>query len=106
MNPEQIKAIVDSSMNQMIWWFLGAAIAIWIKNLLENAVSALVFIMSRDYTVDDEVLIGGTRRARIVRQTFSQTVFYMYDNNTRLIIPNREFSSLRCEKVLTTSQER
>lgn len=102
MNPEQIKEIVNFSMNQMFWWFLGAAIAIWVKNLLENSVSALIFILSRDYCVDDEVLIGGVRRARIVRQTFTKTVFYMYDNNARLIIPNKEFHTLRCEKVLLT----
>ncbi len=102
MNQEQIQQIVNLSMNQIFWWFLGAAIAIWVKNLLENIVSALIFILGKDYNVDDEVLIGGTRKARIVRQTFTKTVFYMYDNNTRLIIPNKEFSSLRCEKELPT----
>ena len=92
-------------MSQYFWWFVGAAIALWVKNIVENMVSAAVFFFSKDYAVDDEVFIGGTRKARIVRQTFTETVFYMYDNNTRLIVSNKDFYGLRCEKVLPGLQK-
>ncbi len=100
MDPNTIKQLIDSQMTTYLWWFLGAAAALWIKNIVENVVWAVSFVFSRDYNVDDEVLVGGTRKARIVRQTLTKTVFYMYDTNARLVIPNSEFYSLRCEKVL------
>lgn len=105
VNPDQVKEIVNASMSQYFWWFVGAAIALWVKNVVENMVSAAVFFFSKDYSVDDEVFIGGNRKARIVRQTFTETVFYMYDNNTRLIVSNKDFYNLRCEKVLPGLQK-
>jgi hypothetical protein len=96
----QIKQAVDSHINEAIWWTVGIGVALFFKNAIENLVWGLTFIWDRDYNVDDEVLIGGTRKARIVRQTITKTAFYMYDNGTRLVIPNKEFHSLRCEKIL------
>lgn len=106
MNPEHVKSLVDSMMSQYFWWFVGAAAALWAKEIVENAALAVMFVLSRDYNVDDEVLIGGTRKARIVRQTLTKTVFYMYDNGTRLSVPNRDFYSLRCEKILPGNERR
>jgi small-conductance mechanosensitive channel len=100
MDQNTLKQVIDGMTSQYMWWFIGAALAIWAKDVIENVVTAAAFVLSRDYNVDDEVLIGGTKKARIVRQTFTKTVFYIYENNTRLVIPNREFYSLRCEKVL------
>ena len=96
----QIKQIFDTQINDLIWWTVGIGLALFFKNAIENWVWGLVFLFDRDYSVDDEVLIGGTRKARIVRQTINKTVFYMYDNGTRLVVPNKEFGSLRCEKIL------
>lgn len=106
MNPDDVKQVISTTMTQYLWWFIGAAIALWAKGIVENVVSALRFVLSRDYNVDDEVLIGGTRKARIVRQTLTKTVFYIYDNGTRLVIPNTEFFSLRCEKILSGNEQR
>lgn len=100
MDPNLIKELFDKQMNDMFWWAIGIGFALYFKNVIENLIWGLTFIYDHDYNVDDEVLIGGTRRARIVRQTISKTVFYIYDNNTRLVIPNRELHSLRCEKLL------
>lgn len=101
MDQDAIRALVDVSMNTYFWWFVGASAALFFKNLLENFVWGLTFVFGRDYNVDDEVLIGGIRKARIVRQTVTKTVFYLYDNNTVLVIPNKELHSLRCEKKLS-----
>lgn len=100
MDPNLIKELVDKQVNELVWWALGIGLALYFKNVVENLIWGLTFIYDHDYSVDDEVLIGGTRKARIVRQTISKTVFYIYDNNTRLVIPNRELHSLRCEKLL------
>lgn len=100
MNPDQIKSVVDSTMSQYLWWFLGAAAALWAKEIIENVVLSVMFILNHDYNLDDEVLIGGTRKARIVRRTLTKTVLYVYDNGSTLSIPNRDFYSLRCERIL------
>jgi small-conductance mechanosensitive channel len=97
----QIKQVLDTQINDLIWWTIGIGLALFFKNAIENWIWGLMFIFDRDYSVDDEVLIGGVRKARIVRQTITKTVFYMYDNNTRLVVPNKEFGSLRCEKILS-----
>lgn len=104
MDPNQLKQLLDSSMNDLVWWAAGIGAAIFFKNAIENFIWGLTFLWGRDYNVDDEVLIGGTRRARIARQTITKTVFYLYDNNARLVIPNSQVHSLRCEKVLTTTE--
>lgn len=100
----QIKQILDTQMNDLVWWSVGIGLALFFKNAIENWVWGLMFLFDRDYNVDDEVLIGGKRKARIVRQTISKTAFYMYDNGTRLVVPNKEFGSLRCEKILSGSK--
>lgn len=89
-------------MNQYFWWFVVASAAFFFKGMIENFVASLQFKFSRDFSVDDEVYIGGTKRARIVRQTLFKTVFYIYDTNRRLIIPNIKIHNLQCEKVLPT----
>jgi small-conductance mechanosensitive channel len=106
MNPEDIKNIVSGTISDYFWWLLAAAAAFYFKGVIENFVTGLSFVLSRDYNVDDEVLIGGTRKARIVRQTLTKTVFYIYDNNSRLIIPNTELHTLRCEKLLPRATEK
>jgi|694.fasta_scaffold23901_12 hypothetical protein len=95
-----MKEVFDKQMNEFLWWALGIAFVLMFKNAIENYIWGLTFMFDHDYNVDDEVLIGGVRKARIVRQTIYKTVFYIYDNNTRLVIPNKELHSLRCEKIL------
>jgi len=101
MDAIQLKQIVDTNINDLLWWGVGIGLALFFKNAIENFVWGLTFVIDNDYNVDDEVLIGGTRKARIVRQTITKTVFYLYDHNSRLVIPNKELHGLRCEKVLS-----
>lgn len=101
MDYTALKQLVDAHVNDFLWWVLGIGMVLFFKNAIENFVWGLTFLLDKDYNVDDEVLIGGTRKARIVRQTITKTVFYLYDHNSRLVIPNKELHSLRCEKVLS-----
>ncbi len=100
MDPEQIKTLVDSMAGEYLWWFMGAAAALFFKGAIEKFVSGLTFLFGSDYNLDDEVYIGGSKRATIVRQTIGKTVFYLNDTNRRLVIPNNQLHNLKCEKAL------
>jgi hypothetical protein len=105
MDPEQIKSLVDSMAGEYLWYFLGIAAALFFKNTIEKFVSGLTFLFGNDYNLDDEVYIGGTKRATIVRQTIGKTVFYLHDSDRRLVIPNNQLHSLKCEKVLPSARQ-
>lgn len=104
MDQTQIKFLLDSSMNGMFWWAVSFGIVMFFKNAIENMVWGMTFLFSRDYNVDDEFLVGGMRKARIIRQTISKTVLYFYDSNTCLVVPNKEMHSMKCEKILSGSK--
>jgi len=70
------------------------------KTLLENAIYGALFLAGNDFNADDIVYIYGEKKARIVRLTMFKTVFYIYDSNRKLIVPNRMLYSLKCEKCL------
>jgi hypothetical protein len=102
MDTTVIQTMLETMMGQYTWWFVGGAGALFFKSAIENFVSGLVFYYGSDYNVDDEVYIGGVKKARIVRQTFSKTVFYVVDTNRRLIVQNRALNTMGIEKVLPT----
>lgn len=102
MDPEVIQTLVETMMGKYTWWFLGGASALFFKGAIENFVSGLMFYFGSDYNVDDEVYISGVKKARIVRQTFTKTVFYLVESNRRLIVQNRALNTLGIEKVLPT----
>lgn len=102
---ELLKSMVDSTISNYFWWFVIAGAALFFKNLVESIVSGMMFYWGRDYNVDDEVVLQGNRKARIVRQTISKTTFYIYEGNRRLIVPNHDLPSMRIETVLRTETE-
>lgn len=95
-----IKSTFDSTFSSYFWWFIVAATALFFKNLVESIVTGFTFYIGRDYNVDDEVYLFGTKRARIVRQTISKTVFYIYESNTKMVVPNRNLPNMQIETVL------
>lgn len=105
MNPESIKSIIDGVLGDYAIYFLGAAFALFFKGAIENYVSGLIFYFGSDYNVDDEVYIKGVTKARIVRQTFTKTVFYLSENNRRLVIQNRGLNMMQIEKVLPAESD-
>lgn len=100
MDVESIKSIIDGVLGDYTIYFLGAAAALFFKGAIENFVSGFIFYLGSDYNVDDEVYLRGERKARIVRQTFTKTVFYIHGTNRRLIVENRGLNRMGIEKVL------
>ena len=75
------------------------------KALIENAIYGALFMAGSDFNPDDIVYIYGEKKARIVRITMFKTVFYIYDSNRKLVVPNRHLYQLKCEKTLPKNGE-
>ena len=69
------------------------------KGFLESAVQGLLFWSSKDFSVDDIVLVNGDR-ARITKIGFSNTYFHILERDTKLVVPNCKIKGLRLEKIL------
>ena len=75
------------------------------KNVVSNVLDGLLFMFGHDFDVDDIVYIGGEKKARIIRQTPTKTVFHLIETDRKLIVPNTALYNLRIEKVLPSSNE-
>ena len=60
-------------------------------------------MIGSDFNPDDIVYIGGEKKARIVRQTPTKTVFHLLETDRKLIVPNTGLYGLRVEKVLPSN---
>ena len=100
MDQGQIQTIVQKLLGEYGWMVLAAMAVFLLKDVTTNLVSGLMFLWGSDFDEDDIVYIGGDKKARIVRQTMTKTVFYIYDTERKLVIPNKSLYSLKCEKEL------
>ena len=95
---------VESLMSNLIgsygWMFIAGFAALLFKNVISNVLAGTMFMFGSDFDTDDIVYIGGEKKARIVRQTPTKTVFHLLETDRKLIIPNTELYKLRVEKVL------
>ena len=103
-NPQQIIETTETIITDIIghygWMFIAAFAILLFKNVVSNVLDGLLFMFGHDFDVDDIVYIGGTKKARIIRQTPTKTVFHLIDTDRKLIVPNTALYSLRIEKVL------
>jgi len=103
-NPQQIIETTETIITDMIghygWMFIAAFAMLLFKNVVSNVLDGLMFMFGHDFDVDDIVYIGGEKKARIIRQTPTKTVFHLIDTDRKLIVPNTALYSLRIEKVL------
>ena len=103
-NPQQIiqttETIVSDLLGHYGWMFIAAFAVLLFKNVVSNVLDGLLFMVGHDFDVDDIVYIGGTKRARIIRQTPTKTVFHLLDTDRKLVVPNTALYSLKIEKVL------
>ena len=100
MNAKDLEPILTTLIGEYGWIFIATAAAFLFKNIVQNFISGMLFLWGSDFDVDDIVFIGGTKKARIIRQTMTKTVFYIYETERKLIIPNSALYSLKCEKLL------
>jgi len=103
-NPQQIiettETIVSDLLGHYGWMFIAAFAVLLFKNLVSNVLDGVLFMLGHDFDVDDIVYIGGTKKARIIRQTPTKTVFHLLDTDRKLVVPNTALYSLKIEKVL------
>ena len=103
-NPQQIiettETIVSDLLGHYGWMFIAAFAVLLFKNVVSNVLDGLMFMLGHDFDVDDIVYIGGEKKARIIRQTPTKTVFHLIDTDRKLVVPNTALYSLKIEKVL------
>ena len=108
-NPQQIIETTETIITDIIghygWMFLAAFAVLLFKNVVSNVLDGLLFMFGHDFDVDDIVYLGGEKKARIIRQTPTKTVFHLIETDRKLIVPNTALYSLRIEKVLPGSCE-
>ena len=103
-NPQQIIETTETIVSDLIghygWMFLAAFAVLLFKDVVANVLAGMTFMFGHDFDPDDIVFIGGTKRARIIRQTPTKTVFHLLDTDRKLVVPNTALYNLRIEKVL------
>ena len=108
-SPETIIKATETIITDLIghygWMFVAAIAILLFKNVVSNVLDGLLFMFGHDFDVDDIVYIGGTKKARIIRQTPTKTVFHLIETDRKLIVPNTALYNLRIEKVLPSSNE-
>lgn len=106
-SPEEVikatQTVVSDLMGHYGWMFIAAIAVLLFKNVVSNVLDGLLFMFGHDFDVDDIVYIGGTKKARIIRQTPTKTVFHLIETDRKLIVPNTALYSLRIEKILPGS---
>lgn len=107
-SPEEVikatEGIISGLLGHYGWMFIAAFAILLFKNIVSNALDGILFMFGHDFDVDDIVYIGGTKKARIIRQTPTKTVFHLIESDRKLIVPNGALYSLRIEKVLPGSK--
>ncbi|MBT5636969.1 MAG: mechanosensitive ion channel [Candidatus Peribacter sp.] len=106
-SPEEVikatQTVVSDLMGHYGWMFIAAIAVLLFKNVVSNVLDGLLFMFGHDFDVDDIVYINGDKKARIIRQTPTKTVFHLIETDRKLIVPNTALYSLRIEKILPGS---
>ena len=108
-NPQQIIETTETIITDIIghygWMFIAAFAVLLFKDVVANVLAGMTFMFGHDFDPDDIVYLGGEKKARIIRQTPTKTVFHLIDTDRKLIVPNTALYNLRIEKVLPGSCE-
>ena len=98
-NPQQIIQTTETIITDIIghygWMFIAAFAVLLFKDVVANVLAGMTFMFGHDFDPDDIVYIGGEKKARIIRQTPTKTVFHLIDTDRKLIVPNTALYSLR-----------
>tara|TARA_R100000995_G_C3482494_1_gene124853 strand:- start:709 stop:1050 length:342 start_codon:yes stop_codon:yes gene_type:complete len=85
--------------------FLIAFVTFLFRDFVTNYAAGLRFMFGSDFDVDDIVWISGNKKARIIRQTPTKTVFHMLETDRKLVVPNTALYGLKIEKALPGANE-
>lgn len=100
-----IERIFTDLIGKYGWLFIGAFFTLLFKNLVSNVLAGMMFMFGSDFDTDDVVFIDGEKKARIVRQTPTKTVFHIIESDRKLIVPNIDLYKLKIEKVLPEAKD-
>ncbi len=100
---KEIESLLVTLFGNYGWFFVAAFVSLLIKDLVANVLAGTLFMIGSDFNPDDIVYIGGVKKARIVRQTPTKTVFHLLETDRKLIVPNTGLYGLRVEKVLPSN---
>ena len=96
MEQEVIQQTAEGFIGKYGWLLLAGAATIIFKDIVSQFAAGLTIWLSKEYTPDDIVLIGG-RKARIVRVGIKSTTFYFPDTSTKKTVSNATFTGLDIE---------
>ena len=99
ITPAQMEHVAQDLVGHYGWFVLGALVVILGKDMIMNFAQAILVFMGNDFNNDDIIYISG-RQARIVRVGIRNTVFYMTDRKTKMLVPNEQLKQLTIEKTL------
>jgi small-conductance mechanosensitive channel len=100
-----IERIFTDLIGKYGWLFIGAFFTLLFKNLVSNILAGMMFMFGSDFDTDDVVFIDGEKKARIVRQTPTKTVFHIIESDRKLIVPNIDLYKLKIEKILPEAKD-
>jgi len=99
MNKENVEGFLESLIGEYGWLLLIAVMTIMAKDMIMNFAQGILVFMGNNFNNDDIIYISG-RQARIVRVGIRNTVFYMTDRKTKMLVPNEQLKQLTIEKTL------
>ena len=99
IDKENVEGFLESLIGEYGWLLLIAVITIMAKDMIMNFAQGLLVFMGNDFNNDDIIYISG-RQARIVRVGIRNTVFYMLDRKTKMLVPNEQLKQHTIEKTL------
>lgn len=99
INKKNMEGLLESLIGEYGWLLLIAVVTIMAKDMIINFAQGILVFMGNNFNNDDIIYISG-RQARIVRVGIRNTVFYMTDRRTKMLVPNEQLKQLIIEKTL------
>lgn len=96
---QEVQGLLEGLIGEYGWLLLIAITTILAKDMIMNLVQGLLVFIGNGFNNDDIIYISG-RQARIVRVGIRNTVFYMSDRATKMLVPNEQLKHLTIEKTL------
>jgi len=99
IDKQKVEGFLENLIGEYGWLLLIAVITIMAKDMIMNFAQGILVFMGNNFNNDDIIYISG-RQARIVRVGIRNTVFYMTDRKTKMLVPNEQLKQLTIEKTL------